>query len=82
MATELAEHGLVLEAFGDGASSVREVQALLSGLDIKGMVRDLADGAGLMGRRTGAEGADTRRLRHLSLPFECARRQPAVAGRG
>jgi len=40
---ELAEFGLVLEAFGNGAVIVREVPALLSGLDVKGMVRDLAD---------------------------------------
>jgi DNA mismatch repair protein MutL len=42
-ARELAEFGLVLEAFGPGAVVVREVPALLPGLDVAGLVRDLAD---------------------------------------
>jgi DNA mismatch repair protein MutL len=42
-ATELAEFGLVLEAFGTGAVIVREVPALVAGLDIRALVRDLAD---------------------------------------
>ena len=42
-ADELAEFGLVLEAFGTGAVIVREVPALVAGLDVRGMVRDLAD---------------------------------------
>jgi DNA mismatch repair protein MutL len=42
-AAELAEFGLVLEAFGPGAVVVREVPALLRGLDVGGLVRDLAD---------------------------------------
>jgi DNA mismatch repair protein MutL len=42
-AAELAEFGLVLEAFGPGAVVVREVPALLPGLDVAGLVRDLAD---------------------------------------
>src|SRR5262249_53196909 len=40
---ELAEFGLVLEAFGPGAVIVREVPALLPGLEIQALVRDLAD---------------------------------------
>ncbi len=40
---ELAEFGLVLEGFGSGAVIVREVPAMLAGLDVKGMVHDLAD---------------------------------------
>jgi len=40
---ELAELGLVAEAFGPGAIVVREVPALLGELDIGGLVRDLAD---------------------------------------
>jgi len=39
---ELAEFGLVLEGFGAGAIVVREVPALLPGLDIAALVRDLA----------------------------------------
>jgi len=40
---ELAELGLVIEAFGPGAIVVREVPALLGIADVKGLVRDLAD---------------------------------------
>jgi DNA mismatch repair protein MutL len=42
-ANELAELGLALEAFGQGAVVVREVPALLGEVDVKGLVRDLAD---------------------------------------
>jgi DNA mismatch repair protein MutL len=42
-AEELAEFGLLLEPFGPGAVVVREVPALLAGLDIAALVRDLAD---------------------------------------
>ncbi|MGH7055612.1 MAG: DNA mismatch repair endonuclease MutL [Stellaceae bacterium] len=42
-AEELAEFGLVIEPFGPGAVMVREVPALLPGLDAKGVLRDLAD---------------------------------------
>lgn len=40
---ELAELGLVVEAFGPGAVAVRETPALLKKLDVQGLVRDLAD---------------------------------------
>jgi DNA mismatch repair protein MutL len=40
---ELAELGLVIEAFGPGAVVVREVPALLGDCNIQGLVRDLAD---------------------------------------
>ena len=42
-APELAELGLVLEAFGPGAVVVREVPALLGEVNAQGLVRDLAD---------------------------------------
>jgi DNA mismatch repair protein MutL len=42
-AAELAEFGLVLEPFGPGAVVVREVPALLPGVDVAALVRDLAD---------------------------------------
>ena len=42
-AAELAELGLVVEAFGDGAIVVREVPALLGECDVAGLVRDLAE---------------------------------------
>ena len=41
-ARELAELGLVLERFGNGAVAVREVPALLGTSDVEGLVRDLA----------------------------------------
>ena len=40
---DLADLGLVLEAFGEGAVVVREVSALLGDCDVAGLVRDLAD---------------------------------------
>ncbi|MEO1038704.1 MAG: DNA mismatch repair endonuclease MutL [Pseudomonadota bacterium] len=42
-AGELAELGLVVEAFGDGAVAVRETPALLKRLDVQGLIRDLCD---------------------------------------
>src|SRR5436190_7879131 len=42
-AAELALFGLVLEPFGAGAVIVREVPALVPGLDVKSLIRDLAD---------------------------------------
>jgi DNA mismatch repair protein MutL len=42
-AAELAEFGLILEKFGTGAVIVREVPAMLPGLDVAALVRDLAD---------------------------------------
>ncbi len=38
----MAQSGLALEAFGDGAVIVREVPAALAGGDIAGLIRDLA----------------------------------------
>jgi len=42
-AEELAELGLVVEPFGQGAICVRETPALLKKLDVQGLIRDLAD---------------------------------------
>ncbi|MEX2200747.1 MAG: DNA mismatch repair endonuclease MutL, partial [Dongiaceae bacterium] len=42
-ANELAELGLVVEAFGTGAVVVREVPALLGQVDAKGLIQDLSD---------------------------------------
>jgi DNA mismatch repair protein MutL len=41
-ADELAELGLVLESFGEGAVAVREIPALLGETDVEGLVKDLA----------------------------------------
>jgi DNA mismatch repair protein MutL len=42
-AAELAELGLVIEAFGPDAVMVREIPAMLGKLDVKGLMHDLAD---------------------------------------
>ncbi len=42
-ATELAEFGLVIEPFGPDAVLVRETPAMLGQMDVKGLLRDLAD---------------------------------------
>ena len=42
-ADELAEMGLIVEAFGVGAVLVRETPALLGDTDIQGLIRDIAD---------------------------------------
>src|SRR6185312_9016939 len=41
-AQELAELGLVLEGFGEGAVAVRATPAILGETDIEGLVKDLA----------------------------------------
>src|SRR5215470_7345315 len=50
---ELAELGLVIEAFGPGAVVVREVPALLGPADAQGLVRDLADELAEFGQALG-----------------------------
>lgn len=42
-AEELAELGLIVEAFGAGAVLVREAPALLGDTDVQGLIRDIAD---------------------------------------
>ena len=42
-AGDLARMGLVLEPFGPGAVLVREIPAALGGIDVPGLVRDLAE---------------------------------------
>ncbi|MCW8970874.1 MAG: DNA mismatch repair endonuclease MutL [Rhodospirillales bacterium] len=42
-AGELADMGLLVEAFGSGAVVVREIPAVLGETDVKGLIRDLAD---------------------------------------
>ena len=64
-ADELAEFGLVLEAFGAGAVVVREVPALVAGLDVAALVRDLADelaewGDALVAARSGSRASAAR----------------------
>jgi len=42
-AGELAEMGLIVEAFGAGAVLVRETPAMLGDTDVQGLIRDIAD---------------------------------------
>lgn len=42
-AEQLAEMGLIVEAFGGGAVLVRETPALLGDTDVQGLIRDIAD---------------------------------------
>ncbi len=66
-AAELAELGLVIEAFGHDAIAVREVPALIGAGDIKGLVEDLArDIAGDKGRT-----ALKQRLEAICSTFAC-----------
>lgn len=51
-AEELAELGLVIEAFGPGAVVVRETPGLLGETDVQGLLRDLADGLAEYGETT------------------------------
>jgi DNA mismatch repair protein MutL len=48
-AEELAELGLALEAFGDGAVVVRETPAILGETNVQGLVKDLADDLATLG---------------------------------
>ncbi len=48
-AAELAELGLVVEAFGPGAIAIRETPALLGEVDVQGLIRDLAGDLAEMG---------------------------------
>jgi DNA mismatch repair protein MutL len=47
-AAELTAFGLTVEAFGPGAVAVREVPAMLDGVDVKGLIQDLVDEIGEM----------------------------------
>ena len=64
---ELAELGLVLETFGQGAVAVREIPALLGDTDIDGLVKDIA--AGL--REDGVPRALKDRLEAIASRMAC-----------
>jgi DNA mismatch repair protein MutL len=63
----LAQGGLVLEAFGEGAVIVREVPAAIGRADIPGIVRDVADELSELGVSTGLE----ERLNHVLATMAC-----------
>ena len=66
-AEELAELGIVLEAFGAGAIVVREVPAALGETDVKGLVRDLADDLAELGEGLGLRD----RIDHVCRTMSC-----------
>lgn len=66
-AEELARFGLVVEEFGPGAVAVRETPAMLGEIDVRGLIKDLAEHM--------AEWDDSlpleRRLLHVSATMAC-----------
>ncbi len=64
---ELAELGLVIEAFGPDAVAVREVPAMLGKLDIRALIRDLADDIAETGNALSLK----ERLEHVSGTLAC-----------
>ena len=63
----LAQSGLVVEAFGEGAVIVREVPAALAKADVAGIVRDLADELSEFGAATTVE----QRINHVLATMAC-----------
>ena len=66
-ASILAESGLVIEAFGDGAVIVREVPAAIAGGDISGIIRDVADELATFDASTAVE----TRINHVLATMAC-----------
>jgi DNA mismatch repair protein MutL len=66
-AEELARFGLIIETFGPGAVAVRETPSMLGEVDVRGLLRDLAEHV--------AEWDDSlpleRRLMHVSATMAC-----------
>jgi len=63
----LAQGGLVLEGFGDGAVIIREVPATIGKADIAGIVRDVADELAELGVTTRVE----ERINHVLATMAC-----------
>lgn len=63
----LAQSGLVVEAFGDGAVLVREVPAALGQADVAGIVRDIADELA----EHGTAGTIESRVNHVLATMAC-----------
>jgi len=63
----LAQGGLVLEGFGDGAVIIREVPAAVGKGDISGIVRDVADELSELGVTTSVED----RINHVLATMAC-----------
>jgi len=63
----LAQGGLVLEPFGDGAVIIREVPAAIGRADVSGIVRDVADELTELGVTTSVED----RINHVLATMAC-----------
>jgi DNA mismatch repair protein MutL len=66
-AGELAHFGLAIEAFGPGAVAVRETPSMLGEIDVKGLLRDLAEHMAEWDDELPLE----RRLLHVSATMAC-----------
>jgi DNA mismatch repair protein MutL len=66
-ADELARFGLVIESFGPGAVAVRETPAMLGEVDVRGLLRDLAEHMAEWDDELPLE----RRLLHVSATMAC-----------
>jgi DNA mismatch repair protein MutL len=66
-ADELARFGLAIEAFGPGAVAVRETPSMLGEIDVKGLLRDLAEHMAEWDDELPLE----RRLLHVSATMAC-----------
>jgi len=66
-AEELARFGLIVEPFGPGAIAVRETPSLLGDIDVRGLLRDLAEHLAEWGDSLPLE----RRLLHVSATMAC-----------
>jgi DNA mismatch repair protein MutL len=64
---DLAALGLAVESFGPGAIMVREVPALLGQVDVKALIRDLADDL----TESESLGSLKERLDHVSATLAC-----------
>ena len=73
-AEELADVGLVVEAFGPGAVAVTETPAMLGALDAAALVRDIADDLAEWDAIDTAQRAARPRRRDHGLPRLGARR--------
>jgi DNA mismatch repair protein MutL len=63
----LAQSGLVLEAFGDGAVLLREIPTALGSADIAGIVKDIADELAELGETTAVD----ERINHVLATMAC-----------
>jgi DNA mismatch repair protein MutL len=66
-ADDLAQFGLVIEAFGPGAVAVRETPSMLGEIDVRGLVTDLAEHMAEWDDELPLE----RRLLHVSATMAC-----------